>query len=302
MDQQQNSVAGKPGAILLDLDGTILSPEMKDLEKVQQILKELERRGWILIFATGRTYRYALSQIVPLHPTGWIACYNGALLVQPIGQSGGASIGGTVGKYQTLYRAFFPIQEHFNALQKIMHSYPLLLCHPREPGDDGAHDCYYMGQVDEQLRHYYSWRQQKTGESWLCMEGLNQLPINCSPSLKYFGYREVAQEIAEQLGKIGPFQGSIIEDTYEGYVILQYSIGSCNKALVVDYLRNIAGIDENFKVIAAGNDYNDLEMLMAADLAITVQGAPEQLIRCAEHIVAPPAEYGVLEALLKLTC
>jgi soluble P-type ATPase len=34
-------------------------------------------------------------------------------------------------------------------------------------------------------------------------------------------------------------------------------------------------MDENFKFIAAGNDYNDLEILMAADLAITVRGAPE---------------------------
>ncbi|SDC22247.1 Cof subfamily of IIB subfamily of haloacid dehalogenase superfamily/HAD-superfamily hydrolase, subfamily IIB [Pelagirhabdus alkalitolerans] len=72
-----------PSAIVMDLDGTLLTDDKRIPKKTIDILKELKEQGILLIFATARPPRITRFENIQLHELGLIIYYNGALFNCP---------------------------------------------------------------------------------------------------------------------------------------------------------------------------------------------------------------------------
>lgn len=71
-------------AIVLDLDGTLLSSNLRILDDTQKILKQLIKNGIRIIIATGRTPQTAIPMTKQLNIKAPMVLANGALIYDPI--------------------------------------------------------------------------------------------------------------------------------------------------------------------------------------------------------------------------
>jgi len=66
-------------AIALDMDGTLLTSNHHPSERTKEFLLELEKKGVIIIIATGRAYYSTIPLIKEIGlKSGFVICYNGA--------------------------------------------------------------------------------------------------------------------------------------------------------------------------------------------------------------------------------
>ena len=74
-------------AIVLDLDGTLLTPELKILDNTRNILLHAKNKGIKIIIASGRTPQTAVRMTQELDVSSPMVLANGALIYNPTDKS-----------------------------------------------------------------------------------------------------------------------------------------------------------------------------------------------------------------------
>ncbi len=135
-------------------------------------------------------------------------------------------------------------------------------------------------------------------KKWRQVESLSQTAQNSR--VVFFsmpGPKEKMDRLCQEMAKIPNITLSYYLDTYEPLWYLEVQAGGVDKRLSVQILREMAGAD---RVVAFGDNHNDLALADGADLFCAVENATADLLARADRIVPPNTEDGVVRYLLEL--
>lgn len=269
------------GIIALDIDGTITDEHHAMPKEVVDYLASLGSEGWRLIFITGRTFAWGYPVLKSLPIEYDFAVQNGAIIIRMPSKE--------IISKKYLDRSIFPTMD--------------AICEGK-PSDYVIYTgferndlCYYRpNHFSEELLGYLSRRIKGIEETWRAVETFEELKISDFPSIKCFGKKDSAEELAQSMEKKLGLHTPLIRDPFnEDYYVAQATHPQVNKGqALLDFIK-FTGNKEI--VIAAGDDNNDQTMLAVADIKVVMETAPEPLLKIAD-IIAPSARHsGIIKGL-----
>jgi HAD superfamily hydrolase (TIGR01484 family) len=269
------------GLIALDIDGTLTAGLKGIPPAVVSYLHELNKSGWELAFITGRCFAWTHPTLEVLSFDYHLGVQNGAALLQMPQRD--------IVAQRTIDRA------RFAAVEEICQAYPTdyAIFSGCEKGDV----IYYRPDRHEApQRNYLEERARKLGEKWVAVDSYETLDITAAASLKVIADLPIARSFAEDIEKSLGLYCPLIHDPYgPDYFVAQITHPKANKGDAACALH--AHLGGKGILIAAGDDRNDLPMLKAADYAIAMATAPEEMHEFA-HVIAPPSsEEGIITGL-----
>lgn len=108
---------------------------------------------------------------------------------------------------------------------------------------------------------------------------------------------ERLEPIYNEISKINGAKAVLYLDNYSNLYFLEVFSSNANKANGVQYIKNYYKAD---KIIAFGDNLNDIEMLELSDKAIVVEDAVDKVKEFADEIIGKSYEDGVVKYLEKL--
>jgi len=259
--------------LVLDLDGTLLH-EGLELDPAQvSAFRRAMGRGLTITVATGRMPRAAAPYLAELRITAPVILYNGALVRDPSAGRDLLSLELPRGLPWRVYRSFAHAPVH-PLFYRDDHLYCLELTSPI------AAYCLERRLTVEIVADPEPFL--RTGSFAKCLFIGN--PADLRP------FRE---EIAPRLAS----EARLVHSRPDQLDLLP---AAASKGAALRFLARHLGIPLS-RVIAVGDEENDLEMLQESGLGIAMAHAPEE-VRAAADRVAPPAEAGGLLGLLIDLC
>ena len=257
-----------PKMLCLDLDETLLMPDLTIPTPVAKALRKLVERGVIVTLATGRMFPSAKKYAEQIGLTAPLVVYNGAMIC-------------AAGAEKPLY--FFPVPA--GAVQAIL---------------DCAYEKDWYIQLYNDNRIVVDKRVRETEidpdlKNALCLE-LGDLRNAClGPTPKLMTAAEPA-EIARRRAVLHERLGDRLYLAASKPYLLEMMDKGVNKAHSLDILCKHYGLSAQ-DAVACGDSGNDLEMLQWAGTGCCVQnGLPEVKEQC-DYVCANPRSAGVLEVI-----
>lgn len=269
------------GIIALDIDGTITVEHHTIPLAVANYLTLLATEGWQFIFITGRTFSWGYEILKTLSFPYYFAVQNGAILIEMPWRR--------VISKKYLDRSIIIMMDE--------------ICQD-EPSDfviyagfEHRDVCYYRPKCfSTDLLNYLKRRITALKEVWIPVDSYDEMLLDSFASIKCFGQNQSAVHLAEKIEeKLGLHVPYIRDPFDESYFVVQATHPKVNKGQALsDFI--IKG-GQMGAVIAAGDDYNDLPMLEAADIKVVMATAPKELLQLADVIAPPAAEEGIILGL-----
>lgn len=269
------------GIIALDIDGTI-TPERHEVpEEVVEYLTHLSRKGWLIIFITGRTFLWGYETLKALPFHYFLAVQNGAIILDM--------------PSRTIVSRKYIGAEVLTPMNEICKGEPsdFVLYAGYEHGDR----CFYRPEhFAPHLLEYLRERVDKLHENWIAVKQWNEIDIKEFASLKCFGDYPSACRVANKIEANLGLHIPIIRDPFnENSYVAQATHPKVSKGFAVEDFKSISGCQG--PVIAAGDDNNDRTMLAAAHIKIVMETAPKDMLEMADIVAAPAAKNGIIEGL-----
>lgn len=263
--------------IFLDIDGTISSSIHKIEDAVAQYLCDLSSEGYLLVFVTGRSYFWAKKALSFLPTPFILAVQNGAMISSM--------------PEETVIKKSFIAKDLLKIVDRLI---PKKASYVIYTGIENHFRCYYIpDNISAAERELLLERSKATHETWIALNSFEELPVDTFPAIKFFGEASSLKSIANTLQKsLNIFIPVIIDPVLKGRFVAQGTL--TNKGTVVDIIKTLYG---QRKVIAAGDEMNDLEMLQKADIKLVIETAPQEILQIADLICS--AEKGLIEGLKK---
>lgn len=264
--------------VAVDVDGTLVHTEMEDALRGAEIraVRKVRDAGHVLALCTGRSARSAESIIRladgSLDGVAKILL-NGALV---LGEDDGRVLrdGGlpreTCAELVDMFRATGAMPISFD-----MES-------------DGGRLRVERTEPNPVLARYLERRREKVGPYRVVDDLVADLP-DVSQEVGTIAEAEVALELAQRVrDRFGDEVWVVSTETLlerDRYRWLEIMPPDCNKGSGLKVLADDLGVPQE-RIVAIGDNYNDLEMFMAAGHAVAMGNAPDD-VRAAAHRVAP---------------
>ncbi|MBP9841953.1 MAG: HAD family phosphatase [Simkaniaceae bacterium] len=232
-------------SIALDIDGTMTDASHTIPDDLVAYLHELYDKGWEILFVTGRPFSYAYREIKKFNFPYILAVQNGADIIEmPSGRR---------------LHSIHIEGDIFTKLDKHTQSYIVY------GGMDLGDLCYYRPQnFDDEYLRYFTLVEKFSDRPWKVVEDFCQ--VNRTPLIKCFGY------LNEINFSLEGYNSTIIRDPGRPeYHLNLITHQLATKGHAVDLIL------KKRPLIAAGDDVNDISMLMKADIAIVKSHAPEHM-------------------------
>lgn len=260
------------GLLAIDIDGTLTHDAHSVSPLVIKALEDFVRQGWKLCFITGRNFAWSSRLLSTFHVPYYLAVLNGALILEMPGAK--------------VVRRSYLDKKDLASLDQILREDQLdyLIYSGMEGQDIVYHRHQATGYQKERAAHI--------GETWVSLESFAHLPLAQFATLKWIGEKERMEAIAAQV--IPAFQWTlpVIRDPVNSaYWIAQASHADANKGGALDFFAH------HRPLIAAGDDMNDLPMLLIADVKVVMADAPPALKAVADIIAPSVYENGLIEGL-----
>jgi Cof subfamily protein (haloacid dehalogenase superfamily) len=259
--------------VVLDLDGTILDGSFKLDQPLAAACRRAIRRGLTVTLATGRMPPAARRYWEELGITAPVILYNGALVSDPANG-------------RNLYAVTLPTGLPCEVL-------PIIATVPVHPLFY-QNDRLYCLQLTPEVIAY-------------CRDmGVDAEPISepesflkSDPFVKclFTGHDDDLRTLRE---KLTPAVGGRARLVASRPGHLELLPAGASKGVALRFLAGHLGVPLE-RIIAAGDQENDIEMISEAGMGIAIAHAPEE-VRAAADRVAPPPEQGGLLALLSALC
>lgn len=267
--------------IALDIDGTVTDDPVKMPRAVCEVLERLSSQGFTLIFLTGRPLGWGVRPLLQLSVPYYVAAINGAELVK-------------MPEKALLYERGLYIEDYatLDALYEGEESDYVLY-----GGFSQQDRCFYRPhRFKPALLDYLQWRYRYLGEPWVAVKTFDDLPVKTFASLKSFGMAAACRHMAHRVMRTLECSASVIRDPFrEGSSVLQAT--AMDKGAALKLFMRETGLSS--PIIAAGDDYNDISLLQAADIKIAMATAPEEVLNLADIIAPPAALEGLKYALIQ---
>jgi len=248
--------------LALDLDGTILGPDLVVTERVRAALAEVRDAGVEVVVATGRMYRSALRYAELLDLIGPLICYQGAYVrgrPQPDGSPGAVlfhrPMSGRVAREAISWSRAHGFDPHLNMDDRLV----------MEMGDEGAID----------------------------YERLSGIGAEFVPDLLRAARRAVTKVLAVGPGGLPQQHLAEARADFEGRAqvtvshpeYLEWTAPNVHKARALRWLSRQRHVPMA-QVMAVGDQFNDLEMLAAVGHGVAMGGAPAEVRAAARYVTA----------------
>ena len=257
--------------IALDLDGTLLRSDKTISERTLQTIQTAREQGVVVAIATGRMYSTARSygRFLGLGDMPMVL-YAGGLIQ-------------TVESGKKLYEKAISVEDATAVLAIAK--------------EQGWHMQTY---IDDVLRtavanHWIQEYERKTGaHAVICGDEVYQPKGPCNKILSRGNHEELLQRKAYIEEKLpGRLQVLFSEDTF-----LEIMPMHVNKGNGLQQLADLFGISIE-ATMAIGDSQNDIDMLKAAGLSVTMENAHDEMKTIADYVTASNDEEGVAQAIEK---
>ncbi len=278
-------MGGHKGWIALDIDGTITDQLHHVPPEVCLYLKSLHQEGWQLIFITGRSFSFGFSVLQVLDFPFFLAVQNGAdILLMP--------------EQMLVSRSYLP-GDVVSSIEKIYNDQEedFIIYAGYQHGDF----CYYRpSRFSPELIVHVEKIRSFSPEPWRAVDTFEFAKNQTFPLIKCLGSETMMRQVNASLKGIEGICASLIRDPLaEGFFLNLVTDWQADKGKALE--RAIAQFGKRGKVIAAGDDRNDISMLDIADFSIVMQTAPLEMHEKADFIGRPATELGIIYALEEAT-
>ena len=276
------------GWIALDIDGTVAEGFGPIPYPTAAYLHRLHDKGWKLLFITGRTFSFAHRAVGSLNFPYYLALQNGAdILLMPerkvIDQRYLDS--DAIHRVESAYRGQ---DEDFIIYAGFVH------------GDF----CYYRPKhFSPHFKPYLEKIMSLSAEPWQALDSFQGLENQRFSLIKCLGPEKGMRLVEAKLRGTPGLEVITIRDPLEPRLhLVLVTDREASKGHVIDRIFSFS--KENRKhgrIIAAGDDRNDLSMLAKADVRIVMSTAPKEVQNEADILAKPASENGIIDALKEAT-
>ncbi len=261
-----------------DLDGTLLSPAPEITERTAGIINSLTDSGVYFTFATARSV-YSAAPIT-----------SGLRLNVPCLLMNGVSVYDTSEKryIRSEYIAPEASAEVLRAFER--HGVHCFMYRIR----DDILTCCYSELTTKVMQSFAEVRKKDYKKPFVQYD---RLIDHADSSTVYFtttGPREELLPVKLEVERIAGVDHAFYLDVYNGEWYLEIFSHRASKANGIRFLREKYGFD---RVVAFGDNLNDLSMFSASDVKVAVSNARDELKAAADFIAPPNTEDGVAEWL-----
>ncbi|SDJ87489.1 Cof-type HAD-IIB family hydrolase [Sediminibacillus albus] len=264
--------------IALDLDGTLLTDKKVISEKTKNVIMQAKQEGHIVVIATGRPHRASIDFYHELALDTPMVNFNGALIHHPLDK-----------KWEALHT---PLPNR--TAKKIIQT-----CYELEVNNIMAEveDTIYLDQYDEELMEIFHTDQSNPVTVGSLKNHLSEDPT----SLLIHPQEEHIKELRTHLDDK---HASVIEHRKWGapWHVIEIVRKGLSKAVGLRKIAHYYGIPQS-RIIAFGDEDNDLEMIEYAGVGVAMDNGIDELKVLANHVAASNEEDGIgafLEEYLKL--
>lgn len=250
--------------LLSDMDGTLLSSDGKVSLRNREAISRFIEAGGHFGIATGRGHINVLNFIEGVEINAPSILYNGAMLYD-------------FTEEKMLESEHIPTEKLQEAIRWIQKSHPEIMIYIYTP-----HTCYFVSKEEN--------ADQKILAGHLPVEFSELEEALEKPWLKVLlaGENSPLKVIEKKLES--ELKGEM-RWVYSADIYLELIPAGVSKASMLKKLKKIHG--EDHEIIAAGDFYNDLEMIRAADYGIAMGNAPEDIKAVADGIAVSNDEDGI---------
>lgn len=270
----------KQHLIALDLDGTLLSDNKRISEKNKQVLTKAIADGHIVVIATGRPHRASIQYYHELGLTTPMVNYNGALIHHP-----------TDSKWDVLHN---PMPKR-TALSIVQTCYDLDAYNVIAEVQDNV----YLDKFDQKLIDIFY---QTSDNTPFVIGSLKSKLLEDPTSLLIHPKEEQITSLRQNLDDL---HAEVIEHRNWGapWNIIEIVKKGINKAVGLQKIAHYYQIPTE-RIIAFGDEDNDLEMIDYAGVGVAMGNAIDPLKSLAKHVTVTNEESGIgtfLEEYLNIT-
>lgn len=253
--------------IALDLDGTVVQRFNPIAESMINLLHHFHKNGAQIAFITGRMYSFANLALKFVDFPYILALQNGADILKMPSKI-------------LLKRNYLEIKDLIPILKGINVPYIIY------SGIDNGDFCYYQkNNFKEETLIYLEELKKISIKPWKEYQSLEEVADLSVPLVKFFGKEE---ELLPLVQVFGDFSATVIQDSVDPKKsILLLTSSEASKGKAVHFLKKIILPD---KVIAAGDDRNDLPLFSEANYSIAMAHAPDELKDKASEVVSKSLE------------
>lgn len=263
--------------VISDVDGTILNSKHEITTELIDCVKQAKQCGVAFVLASARSPQgmrpIADALGIPQNP---IACYNGALIVSE----------NKSGEMKTLFSRTLPTEEAKIAVDVVKEQFPTISI------------SLYSG-TDWYVDHFDKWAKIESG-----ITGIKPIVKNLSlllliqeeiavHKLLLIGESKEVVELSSYLKKLNLSNCSFYRSK-DNYLEITHSEVSKESAL--KELANFFDLSLN-KVMAIGDNYNDVPMLKLAGIGVAMGNSPLEVKENSRYITATNDQNGVAKAL-----
>lgn len=263
-----------------DLDGTLLTPEKKISEESADILNKLIKKGILFTVATARSPATACEAISNLNLELPGILLNGAVL------------------YDFQNRRFagsapMSCQAAAEALEVYRQAGRLPFLYTLEDNEICVSYERFGHPAEERFCRERKGKAYKRFEQRKLLLTPEDIPI-------YFTMmdeKKIVEPLYQKIQMIPGLKAAFYHDNYEEVYFLEVFSSQASKSLAVLRLKEMLRAD---RVVAFGDNGNDVDMLLAADVGCAVENATAEAKAAADLVIGTNTENGVAEYLKPL--
>lgn len=263
---------------ITDLDGTLLNSQAELSEYTKSTINSLVSQGMYFTFATARTIYSAESITEGLNINVPCIVNNGAEIYDR-----------KSGKY--VRKSDIPIDAAARIIDAFVENNVGLFMFKFRGEKFGT--CY-SNNLNELMQEYVRTRSKTDQPLWKCADLHSENDGNVV-YLTSTGDYEKLLPIERIAASVKGLDHVFYEDTYTGKHYLEIFSENASKANGLKFLREKYGFE---KIVAFGDNLNDLSMLREADVKIAVENARDELKQQADFIIRSNDEDGVAHYIL----
>ncbi len=261
-----------------DLDGTLLTPQKELSPRTVEIINRLLDQGMLFSVATARSAATAVELLSPLRLSAPGVLLNGALIYDFAKKE-------YVDCAPISYEAAKQALQVLEACARPPFLYTL----------DHNEVCVEFVRLANP--HEQAFFESRKGKAYKRFEQVDALQIHPTDQIIYFTLqdsREVLQPLYEAMEKIPGLRAAFYKDNYSDVYYLELFSEAASKSNGVQKIKKLCAAE---KIVAFGDNYNDLDMLRISDVGVVVEDGVGAAKEAADVIIEPSSRDSVARYL-----
>lgn len=273
----------KRGFIALDIDGTITTDKHSVPVEVRDYFKNLEKKGWIIIVLTGRSFTFASQTLTSFDFPYYFCPQNGSVIFSMPQKK-------LISKFYLNFNAIKVVEKVYRTSNESFLVYG---------GYERNDDCFYRPKkFSEEGLAYLNKLKNRQPEKLVAVDEFDEELLKSFPLIKGFGNERELKPLLEELDTMNLFSLVIIRDLFFHHSCVFHinakEAGKGNAILHIQKKLRKVG-----PVIAAGDDANDVSTFRVASIKIAMENAPNELKLLSDYIAPSAEKMGIISAMDK---